>query len=226
MQLQILGNNGKVLGAVTYSVSTHSSVPCAQRAAQRTQPQPRSQAQPESGQRGVCSPEDDCNDSSSSVAASHTASDGGQSLLEAHAATDADSDAAALQASTAFGTDVCTASKRDVSAALAQSQENTEAVPTSLDDDLHADSLIPSSSGMLLEMPVHCFVLQIGYFVTLRCNFAVWFIQLRGHSLPCLNKLWLNFESHPSCTIMHSKDSVLPLTQIARLHNSYKSKHW
>lgn len=149
MQLQILGDHGKVLGTVTYSVSTRSSVPSAQQAAQRTQPQPHSQAQPESGQHGVCSPEDDCNDtSSSSVAASHTASDGGHSLLEAHAATDAGSDAAALQASTAFGTDVHTASKRDVSAALAHSQEGTEADSSSL-DDLDADSLIPSSSGML-----------------------------------------------------------------------------
>lgn len=199
-----------MLGAVTYSVSTHSPVPSAQQAAQRTQP--HSQAQPESGQHAVCSPEDDCSESSSSsIAASHTASDGGQSLLEAHAATDAGSDAAALQASTAAGADVRTASKRDASAALAHSQEGTEAVSTSLDDDPDADSLIPSSSGILLrKWP--CSAL-FRFADQLLCDamlqfFIVWFIQLHGHSLPCLPSSGQTLRAIP----------VVPICTVATQH--------
>lgn len=190
MQLQILGNHGKVLGAITYSVSTHSPVPSAEQSAQRTQPQPHSQAQPESDQHGILSSEDDCSESSSSsVAAMHTASVGGQSQPAAHAATDAGSDAAALQASTvltAFGTDMHTVSKRDVSAAVAHDQLGTEAVSSSLDGDLDADSLIPSSSGMLLEKGITSALLlmQISQLVTLHCGYVLWFVQLHEHLLP------------------------------------------
>lgn len=149
-------------------------MPSAQQAAQRTQPQPHSQAQPDSDQHGIRSPEDDCNESSSStVAASYTASVGGQSQPEAHAATGAGSDAAALQDSTAltaFGTDLHIASKSDVSAAFDHDQQGTEAVSSSLDDDLQADSLIPSSSGMLLEkgLTSALHTMRISYFAALQ----------------------------------------------------------
>ena len=160
-QLQVLGNHGEVLGTITYSVSTHHPVPFTQQAAQRVQPQ--SQAKPGSQQHDISLPaavaEEDCShSSSSSVAPMQMASLGGQSQPGSHAA-DVMSDAAASQDSTAltaFGTNRRTASKHDVRAPLAHSQQGTEAVFSSLDEDLDADSLIPSSSGVLSgTMPQH-----------------------------------------------------------------------
>lgn len=153
--LQVLGNHGEVLGAITYSVTTHCPVPSAHQAAQRVQPQ--SQAQPESQQHDFSLPaavtEADSTDSSiSSVAPVQTASFGGQSQPGSHAAADAVSDAAASQDSTAltaFGTHRRTASKHDERAPLAHVQQGTKAVSSSLDKDLDADSLISSSSGVL-----------------------------------------------------------------------------
>lgn len=154
-QLQVLGDRGEVLGTITYFVSTHHPVPFTQQSAQRVQPQ--SQAQPESRQHDISLPavvtEEECchSSSSSSVAPMQTASLGGQSQPGSHAA-DAMSDAAASQDSTAltaFGTNRRTASKHDLRAPLAHSQHGTETVFSSLDEDLDADSLIPSSSGAL-----------------------------------------------------------------------------
>ena len=162
-QLQVLGDRGEVLGTITYSISTHHPVPFTQQAAQKVQPQ--SQAQPESRQHDISLPaavtEEDCchsSSSSSSVTPMQTASLGGQSQPGSHAA-DAMSDAAASQDSTALtasGTNRRTASKHEVRAPLAHSQQGTEAVFSSLDEDLDADSLIPSSSGVLSgTMPQH-----------------------------------------------------------------------
>ena len=163
--LQVLGNYGEVLGAITYSVSTHCPVPSAQQAAQRVQ-QPWSQAQLESQQHDfslhAAVTEDDRSDSSSSsssVTAIQTASLGGQSQLGSPAAADAVSDAGASQDSTAltaFGTHRRTGSKHDKREPLPHVQQGTEAVSGSLDEDLVADSLVPSSSGVLFgTMPQH-----------------------------------------------------------------------
>ena len=162
-QLQVLGNHGEVLGAITYSVSTHYPMPSGQQAAQRVQPP--SQAQPEMQQHDSSLPaaviKDDCSDSSnSSVAPIQSASFGGQSQPRNQAAAaDAVSHAAASQDSTAltaFGRHRRTASKHDVPAPLAHGQQGTEAVSSSLDEDPDADSLISSSSGVLFDnMPQH-----------------------------------------------------------------------
>ena len=164
-KLQVLGNHGEVLGAITYSVSTYRPVPYALQAAQRIQPQ--SQAQSESQQHGISLPaavtEDDCSDSSSSsVAAIQTVSLGGQSQPGAHAAADALSDAAASQDSTAltaFGAHKRTARRHDERVPVAHDQQGTEAASSSLDEDLDADSLIPSSSGMLFGPCVNIWLL-------------------------------------------------------------------
>lgn len=157
-----------MLGAITYSVSKHCPVATTQQAVQYTQPQP--QAQPESLQHDISLPvaiqEDNCSDSSCSAAPIRRSSAGGQSQPASHAAAAADalSDAAASQDSTAlsaFSTHRRTTSKQDVSVPAAHGQQGTEALSSSLDDDGDADSLIPLSSGLLLEKTVPSWTVDI-----------------------------------------------------------------
>lgn len=159
--LQVVGKHGEVLGAIMYSLSTQRPVPSSQQSAQRSQPQP----QPETQQQVSAFPaavKEDESIESSSAAHIHAALLGGRSQTAFHAAAAADamSDATASQDSTAL-TAVVThrraANKQDVGVPVGHGPQSTEALSSSLTDhdcdvdgnDDDAESLIPSSSGLL-----------------------------------------------------------------------------
>lgn len=166
--LQVVGQHGQVLGAIIYSVGTQRPAPPSQQITQRTQPQPEPETQQQVSVFPAAVREDDSTESTS-AAHIQTASLGGRSQTAVYAAVAADamSDATASQDSTALtAARTCrrTASKQDAGVPVGHGPQGTEALSSSLDDhdcddNDDAESLIPSSSGLLPDtkwpLPMH-----------------------------------------------------------------------